>query len=368
MTPSNILAVNAGSSSVKFAVFDSFDPAKKILSGSVEPASAASGIIAKLSENSLGETISAVGHRIVNGGAKYSVSALLDEEVLASLHGQEPFDPDHLPEELKLIEEFRAQFRGVPQVACFDTDFYRDLPRVARIVPIPRRYEAKGVRRHGFHGLSYSYLMKELARTQGEEAGKGRVILAHLGSGASLTAVLGGKPVDTTMGFTPQSGVPMSSRSGDIDPGLAWYLARTEGMSVEQFNRMISTESGLLGVSETSADMHALLDAAPSDVRAEEAVALFCYEVKKRIGAFAAALGGLDTLIFAGGIGEKAPRVRSRVCKGLEFLGVELDANKNAANESSLATSASKVAVLAMYTDEESVIAEETRRILQLHA
>ena len=365
MAPSNVLAVNAGSSSVKFAVFDA--SAKKLLAGSVEPASAVSAIVSKLRENSLEATISAIGHRVVNGGPEYSAPALVDEKMLASLHAKESFDPDHMPAELKLIEDFRAQFKDVPHVACFDTDFYRELPRVARIMPIPRRYEAKGIRRNGFHGLSYSYLMKELARVQGQQAAQGRVVLAHLGSGASLTAMRDGKPVDTTMGFTPASGVPMSTRSGDIDPGLSWYLARTEGMNAEQFNAMVSRESGLLGVSETSADMYALLQAEGADVRASEAVELFCYEVKKRIGALSAALGGLDTLIFAGGIGEKAPKIRARICEGLGFLGIELDEGKNNANESPMSGVASKVLVLAMYTDEESIIAEEVRRLIQHH-
>jgi acetate kinase len=251
-------------------------------------------------------------------------------------------------------------------VACFDTAFHHDLPRVARLLPIPRRYEAQGVRRYGFHGLSYAFLMEELGRLAGTGAAQGRVILAHLGSGASLAAVREGKSVDTSMGFTPAAGVPMGTRSGDLDPGLVWYLARTEKMSAKQFNEMANTRSGLLGISETSSDMRDLLDRETQDVRAAEAVALFCYQVKKWIGAFAAALGGLDTLVFAGGIGENAPAVRARICDGLGFLGIELEEKLNAANEGVISAAGGGVAVRVIRTDEEQMIAKSVCGVLGL--
>ena len=225
-------------------------------------------------------------------------------EVVEELHRLSPFDPEHMPEEILLIEAFQRRFPALPQVACFDTAFHHDLPRVARLLPIPRRYEAQGVRRYGFHGLSYAFLMGELARLTCAETAPGRIILAHLGNGASLAAVRDGKSVDTSMSFTPTAGVPMSTRSGDLDPGLVGYLAPRKTSSAKQFNEMVHFQSGLLGVSETSSDMRDLLKCETQDVRAAEAVALFCYQVKKWIGAFAAALGGLDTLVFAGGIGE----------------------------------------------------------------
>src|SRR5260221_5192774 len=278
-----------------------------------------------------------------------------------------PFDPDHLPEEILLTEAFHRRFPDLPQVACFDTALPQDLPRVAQQLPIPRRYEAQGVRRYGFHGLSYEFLIGELARQAGAEAAQGRLILAHLGNGASLAAVRDGKPVDTSMGFTPTAGVPMSTRSGDLDPGLVWYLARTDKMSAKQFNAMVNFESGLLGVSETSSDMRDLLDREAHDVRAAEAVALFCYQVKKWIGSFAAALGGLDTLVFAGGIGENAPPVRARICAGLEFLGVTLDEPRNAANAALISTDAGRVAVRVMHTDEESMIAPLVCQVLGIN-
>ena len=285
---------------------------------------------------------------------------------IAELRDLKSFDPEHLPEEIQLTDAFHRRFPDLPQVACFDTAFHHELPRVAQLLPIPRRYEAQGVRRYGFHGLSYSFLMGELARVAGTEAAQGRVILAHLGNGASLAAVHHGKPVDTSMSFTPTAGVPMSTRSGDLDPGLVWYLARTEKMSAKQFNEMVNFQSGLLGVSETSSDMHDLLERETQDVRAAEAVALFCYQVKKWIGAFAAALGGLDTLVFAGGIGENAPTVRARICDGLGFLGIELEEKRNAANEGVISAAAGRVAVRVIHTDEEWMIAKTVCLVLGL--
>jgi len=303
---------------------------------------------------------------VVHGGPKYSEPALITKEMVEELRQLKPFDPEHLPEEIQLTEAFHRRFPDLPQVACFDTAFHHDLPRVAQLLPIPRRYEAQGVRRYGFHGLSYAFLMEELARLAGAEAAQGRVILAHLGNGASLAAVHHGKPVDTSMSFTPTAGVPMSTRSGDLDPGLFWYLERADGLDAKQFNEMVNFQSGLLGVSETSSDMRDLLAHEAGDVRASEAVALFCYQVKKWIGAFAAALGGLDTLVFAGGIGENAPTVRARICDGLEFLGIELVEKRNAANEGVISTAASQVAVRVMHTDEEQMIARSVCHLLGL--
>jgi acetate kinase len=312
------------------------------------------------------DALTAVGHRVVHGGPKYSKPRRITAEMVEELRRLSPFDPEHLPEEILLTEAFHRRFPDLPQVACFDTAFHHDLPRVARLLPIPRRYEAQGVRRYGFHGLSYAFLMEELARLAGTEASQGRVILAHLGNGASLAAVRDGKPIDTSMGFTPTAGVPMSTRSGDLDPGLLWYLARTEKMNAKQFNEMVNFQSGLLGVSETSSDMHDLLDRETQDVRAAEAIELFCYQVKKWIGAFAAALGGLDTLVFAGGIGENAPTVRARICDGLGFLGIELDENQNAANEGVISPAAGRVAVRVIHTDEERMIAKTVCSVLGL--
>ena len=312
------------------------------------------------------DALNAVGHRVVHGGPKYYKPQRITAEMVTDLKQLSPFDPDHMPEEILLTEAFHRRFPDLPQVACFDTAFHHDLPRVAQMLPIPRRYEAQGVRRYGFHGLSYEFLMEELGRLAGPDVAQGRVILAHLGNGASLAAVRTGKSIDTSMSFTPTAGVPMSTRTGDLDPGLVWYLARTEKMSSKEFNDMVNFQSGLLGISETSSDMRDLLKHEKQDVRSAEAVALFCYQVKKWIGAFAAALGGLDTLVFAGGIGENAPPVRARICEGLGFLGIELEEKRNAANECVISTAASRVVVRVIRTDEELMIAKTVCQVLGL--
>ncbi|MFY9984012.1 MAG: acetate/propionate family kinase [Chthoniobacterales bacterium] len=389
-----MLTINGGSSSIKFAMFETGESLRRILEGEIERiglpdatlrvkgqnqadnfsrlvsapdhTAAVGALMDWIEERGGSDGLTAVGHRVVHGGPKYSEPQRINAEMVEELHRLSPFDPEHLPEEILLTEAFHRRFPDLPQVACFDTGFHHDLPRVAQLLPIPRRYEAQGVRRYGFHGLSYAFLIGELARLAGTEAAQGRVILAHLGNGASLAAVRDGKSVDTSMSFTPTAGVPMSTRSGDLDPGLIWYLARTEKMSAKQFNEMVNFQSGLLGVSETSADMRDLLDCETRDVRAAEAIALFCYQVKKWIGAFAAALGGLDTLVFAGGIGENAPTVRTRICDGLGFLGIELDQKRNVANAGVISSETSRIPVRVIRTNEEWVIASMVCRVLGL--
>jgi acetate kinase len=393
-TKASVLTINGGSSSIKFALFDADDTLQRILAGGIERIglpqatfvvkgvnqadnftrsvtaanhTAAVGMLMDWIEARIRRgQLTAVGHRVVHGGPKYSEPQLITTEMVGELRQLKPFDPEHLPEEILLTEAFHRRFPDLVQVACFDTAFHHDLPRVAQLLPIPRRYEAQGVRRYGFHGLSYAFLMEELARVAGPQAARGRVILAHLGNGASLAAVHNGKSVDTSMGLTPTGGVPMSTRSGDLDPGLVWYLGRTDKITAKEFNEMVNFQSGLLGVSETSSDMHDLLERETEDVRAAEAVALFCYQAKKWIGAFAAALGGLETLVFAGGIGENAPLVRARICEGLGFLGIELEEERNAANEGVISGPASRVAVRVMHTDEEWMIAKTVCRVLGL--
>jgi len=390
----SVLTINGGSSSIKFALFEISDSLLRILEGEIERIGlpdatlrvkglnqadnfsrlvtapdhtvAVGALMDWIEERSGHDALTAVGHRVVHGGSKYSKPQRVTAEMVEELHSLSPFDPAHLPEEILLIEAFYRRFPDLPQIACFDTDFHHDLPRVARLLPIPRRYEVQGVRRYGFHGLSYAFLMEELARVAGTEAAKGRVILAHLGNGASLAAVHDGKSIDTSMSFTPAAGVPMSTRSGDLDPGLVLYLASTEKMSAKQFNEMINSQSGLLGMSETSSDMRDLLERETQDMRAAEAVALFCYQVKKWIGSFAAALGGLDTLVFAGGIGENAPLVRTRICEGLGFLGIELNESRNAQAAGVISTDTSRVSVRVIHTDEELMIAKTVYRVLGL--
>jgi acetate kinase len=299
----------------------------------------------------------AIGHRVVHGGREYREPQRVTSMVIQELKRLSPYDPEHLPAEIALIEACARRYPCLPQVACFDTAFHRDMPNVARLLPIPRRYEKLGLQRYGFHGLSYAFLMRELSRMGKPGEANGRIILAHLGNGASMTAVKDGKSVETTMGFTPASGMPMSRRSGDLDPGLVSYLARTEGMSADRFHRMVNTESGLLGVSEISADMRDLLKEEQSDPRAADAVALFCYQAKKWIGALAATLGGVDTLVFSAGIGENSPVVRARICEGLEFLGITIDRVRNEKNEAVISTEGGRATVRVIHTDEEREIA-----------
>jgi acetate kinase len=326
---------------------------------------AASALIDWLEEARLLSTVKAIGHRVVHGGPRYSAPERVDNALVEALRGISAYSPEHLPGEIDLIERFRRRLPNVPQVACFDTAFHRDMPRVAQLLPIPRRFNEKGIRRFGFHGLSFTFLMQELERVAGGGAARGRVVLAHLGNGSSLAAIRQGRSVDTTMGFTPAAGIPMSTRSGDLDPGLAWYLAQSESMSAEQFHRMVNHESGLLGISETSSDMRDLLARETADVRAAEAVGLYCYHIKKAIGGFAAALGGLETLVFSGGIGENVPVIRQRICEGLGFLGVALDGNRNAGNEGVISADTTAVTVRMIRTDEEAMIARATQSLLQ---
>jgi acetate kinase len=387
-----ILTINGGSSSIKFALFEDRDPLQRILHGEIDRiglpqatlrvdgllpaghvlrqvtapdhAAAVGALMDYIEERGTHGALTAVGHRVVHGGPKYSAPQRISEEMIEDLRGLSSFDPEHMPEELLLIEAFSHRFPDVPQVACFDTAFHHDLPRIARLLPIPRRYEAQGLRRYGFHGLSYSFLMDELARVAGATAARGRVILAHLGSGASLAAVHHGKSVDTSMGLTPAAGVPMSTRSGDLDPGLIAHLARTEHMTPEQFNEMVNFQSGLLGISETSSDMRELIDHETQDARAAEAVSVFCYQVKKWVGAFAAAMGGVDTLVFSGGIGENAPIVRARTCEGLGFLGIALDPQRNAQSAPLISPDTGAVPVRVMHTNEALMIAKSVMAIL----
>jgi len=397
-TEARVLTINGGSSSIKFALFETNanDTPRRILGGELERigtaqanlavkgpnakdnfsgrvqaadhAAAVGALMDWIEDHSGREALAGVGHRVVHGGPKYSQPQKVTAEMVEALRQLSPFDPEHLPLEIELLEAFGKRHPGLPQVACFDTAFHHSMPRVATILPIPRRYEAAGVRRYGFHGLSYEFLMADLARLGDPAATKGRVILAHLGAGASLAAVRDGKSIDTSMSFTPTAGLVMGTRSGDLDPGLVSYLARTEQMSAAKFEKMVTQESGLLGVSETSSDMRDLINLETKNVRAAEAVALFCYQAKKWIGSFAAALGGLDTLVFAGGIGENAPTVRALICEGLDFLGIEMDADRNAGSNGVISSANSRVMVRVIHTEEEIVIVRAVIETLKLNA
>ncbi|QJW93414.1 acetate/propionate family kinase [Frigoriglobus tundricola] len=359
-----VLAVNGGSSSVKFAVFGAGDPPQERARGKIERAGAARAVLDALEGQGALSGLAGIGHRLVHGGPEHTAPALVTPDLLRDLDRLKALDPTHLPAELELIAAFAARCPGVPQVACFDTAFHRDLPTVARTLPIPRRYQAQGVRRYGFHGISYEYLLEELARIAGAEAAHGRVVFAHLGSGASLAAVHNGRCIDTTMGFTPTGGLVMGTRTGDLDPGVLIYFLRSEKPSADQLDALVNRESGLRGISETSADVRDLLAHEASDPRAAEAVAVFCYQARKWIGAMAAALNGLDTLVFSGGIGENAPLVRARICEGLSFFGVRLAEERNSTSAPIISEAAAPVTVRVIPTNEESMMARSVFRLL----
>jgi acetate kinase len=393
MKPANtrILTINGGSSSIKFALYEVTEPLKRGLYGKIDRIglsgtnltfqdaggkpqasrqlaapdykSAVNFLIDWLETQPNFTSIKAVGHRVVHG-MQHTAPELVTQALLDELHRISSIDPEHLPGEIELIEVLRQRHPKLQQLACFDTAFHQTMPRVAKLLPIPRRFDAKGIQRYGFHGLSYAYLMEELARLGDPAAITGRVILAHLGNGASMAAVRDGKSMDTSMSFTPTAGLVMSTRTGDLDPGVAPYLARTEQMTTQEFYEMVNHKSGLLGVSETSSDMRDLSEREAGDARAAEAVALFCYQAKKWIGSFAAALGGLDTFVFAGGIGENAPLVRARICEGLGFLGIELSETRNRKNAAVISSEASRVTVRVIRTDEELMIARSVSRLV----
>lgn len=390
---SQVLALNCGSSSIKFALYRAEEPLRPRFGGKVDRigvegtrlsvrdpvdqqpetrtlgdvghGSAADLLIDWLDQRVGLDSIAATGHRVAHGGTRFSEPQRVTDELVEELRRICVFAPEHLPAEIAMIERLRARAPRQTQVVCFDTAFHRDLPRVARLLPLPRRLLSKGIERYGFHGLSYAFLIGELARVAGVEAARQRVILAHLGNGASLAAVRDGRSVDTSMGFTPAAGLPMSNRSGDLDPGLVFFLAQTEAMTAEAFHDMVNHRSGLLGISEVSSDVRDLLACEAHDVRAAEALALFCYQVRKWIGAFAAALGGLDTLVFAGGIGENAPAIRARICEDLTFLGIAIDSTRNQASEPVISSAAGRTVVRVMRTDEELMIARATIHLLR---
>lgn len=376
----HVLTINGGSSSLRYALFEVSQhgrPArrrpKKLLEGKLERLSSGSkdavnAMLKKLAEQPGYAPPDAIGHRIVHG-MQHAQPERITPGLLTELRKIVPYDPEHLPREIEFIRATRARFKKIPQVACFDTAFHRSMPRVATLLPIPRHYQARGVQRYGFHGLSFTFLLQELRRLGDKSASKGRVILAHLGSGASLAAVRNGHCVDTSMGFTPTAGLVMGTRTGDLDPGLMSYLSLSEHMSAKALQKMVNHESGLLGVSATSADVRDLLKRESRDVRAREALDLFCYQAKKWIGSFAAVLGGLDTLVFAGGVGENSPAIRQRICEGLEFLGLKLGptANQSAGKTPAgavISSARSDVCVRVIRTDEELVIADETAQLL----
>lgn len=380
-----LLCLNAGSSSLKFSLYRAGD--ERLAEGAVEGIgigqgearawlglaggptrtvpgrwadhdAAARSVFTLLREHALPEP-AGVGHRLVHGGERHLAPERVSPALLESLRALVPLAPLHLPSGLAGVEAVAARFPALPQVVCFDTAFHRDLPDVARRLALPATEPAGAVHRFGFHGLSYEYVVERLGA-----AARGRVVIAHLGNGASMAAVRGGRSVDTSMGLTPAGGFMMGTRSGDLDPGVLVYLMRAKRYDADRLDRLVNKEAGLLGVSGRSADMKTLLERRERDAAAALAVAMFCYQARKQVGAFAAALGGLDTLVFTGGIGERAAPVRAEICQGLEHLGVRLDAARNAAHADPLSAPDARCAVRVIPTNEDLMIARHSRAVL----
>jgi acetate kinase len=387
-----ILTINSGSSSIKFSLYQMGQSESLILSGIIERIglkptilkikdaqgetnlednlylrdhdAAFKALFERLRKNSAVKKIDAVGHRIVHGGIEYSRPQGITPELMEKLNQLVPLAPDHLPNEITGIMAINKTYPGLTQVACFDTAFHRQLPLRAKMYPLPRRLFQEGIMRYGFHGLSYEYIMQELMTVAGEKVARGRIIMAHLGSGASMAAVKDGKSMDTTMGFTPTGGLMMGTRSGDLDPGILIYLLDEKGLSPNSLNEMLNTYSGLLGVSGRGSDMKFLLDNETKSSDIAEAIYLFCYQAKKFLGALCTALGGLDTLIFTGGIGENSPAIRKRICEDMTFLNIYLDPIKNESNKPIISSDGVPTTIRVMKTNEELMIARHTNNVV----
>ncbi|THF62975.1 acetate/propionate family kinase [Pseudothauera nasutitermitis] len=391
-----ILVLNAGSSSLKFALFPT-EPQlaeKPALSGQVEGIGANPELTARdangerhhepvttsggqseqhrdalthlfrwLAAHNPDLEIVAAGHRIVHGGIRFSAPTRLDGVTMRRLERLIPLAPLHQPHNLRAVHAVSALLPEIPQVGCFDTAFHRTQPAVAQTFAIPRELTAAGVKRYGFHGLSYDYVARKLPEVIGERA-SGAVVIAHLGNGASMTALRDGKSVASTMGFTAVEGLMMGTRTGSLDPGVLLYLMEQKGMDLKALTRLLYKESGLLGVSGISQDMRTLLNSEAPE--AKEAVDLFCYRIARELGSLAAAAGGLDALVFTGGIGEHAAPVREKAAALSAWLGVEIDPQANAAHASRIESAGSRVAVAVIPTNEEGMIARYTAEVLEL--
>ncbi len=382
----HILCINSGSSSIKFALYATGDGGETALgSGAVERIGQSAGriwlrregqgradrtdrfpdqrgalqaILEALQEAGC-VTPDGVGHRVVSGGPRYLEHCRIDADFLQHIREYLRFAPLHLPAEIAAVEALQTAWPDIPQVACFDTAFHRTIPEVASRLPLPRNLWHEGVRKYGFHGLSYEYIVSRLAG-----AAQGRTIIAHLGNGASLAAVQDGHCMDTSMGLTPTGGLVMGTRCGDLDPGVILYLLEEKGYDGPQLERLLNHLSGLLGISAISGDMQTLLRLRASEPHAQQALDIFAYSARKQIGAMVAALGGIDRLVFTGGIGEHAAPMRWAICRGLEYLGLQLDPLRNDAQNTVISTADSVVQVQVIPTNEDLIIARHTQRLL----
>ncbi len=384
-----IITINAGSSSLKVSLFNT-DSEEAYASASIEGIGVGQAILVPEINGSKethdiiaadhhaaaavikewlrgiieeGDTINAAAYRVVHGGDRYKDATIIDDDVVSYLEEITPLAPNHMPAAVACIRAFRDAYPAIVHVACFDTAFFHSIPDVARTLALPKRLRDQGLRRYGFHGISYEYLFDHFVHNEGESAkAHSRVIIAHLGSGASIAAIKDGKPIDMTMGLTPASGIVMSTRSGDVDPGIFDFLMQEEGASPDTVRNTLYKESGLLGVSETTADMRQLLEDRKTDPRAKLAIDLFCYTIRKQIGAYSAALDGVDSIIFSAGIGERSAPIREQVLEGLEYLGVEVDSEKNQQNARTISKDSSSVGVYVIPTREDAVLVAKAQQ------
>ncbi|WP_210184816.1 acetate/propionate family kinase [Allgaiera indica] len=383
-----ILVLNAGSSSLKFALFEARQGGARMASGAVtgistdtarfnltvtgnskgvqrdgafpDHCTALDAVMSEVISNRLAALPVAVGHRVAHGGPDCDCPEEVTADLLARLRGLVPLAPLHLPANIAGIEAIAALRPDLPQIACFDTAFHNGLPRVAQMTGLPREIETPELRRYGYHGLSYEYIVGALTQ-DGVNVDKERLIVAHLGNGASLAAIRSGRSIETTMGFSPISGVPMGTRSGDIDPGLILHLLREAELSPADLGNLLRTRSGLLGLSGESRDMRVLIE--HHDAAAAEAIRYFCYHVRRHLVALTAPLEGLDRLVFTGGIGANAAPVRELICAGLGYLGVRIDHEANLAGSKAISAAGSRAIVEVRQTDEEQVIADHVARL-----
>ena len=361
-----VLALNSGSSSFKFGLYRmEASQAGELLSDTIPAPTAQEAVAAvvKLLAKSKLPPPAAIGHRIVHGGPALRQHCLMDGSVVQRLEAAVAFAPLHMPQALSFIRFAQAQFHGLPQVACFDTSFHADLPDVARVLSIPRALQMEGIQRYGFHGLSIESVLYSLGPDVPE-----RVVVAHLGNGASVTAVKCGKSIDTSMGLTPTGGVVMGTRTGDLDPGVLLYLLREKKFDAAMLAKLIDHQSGLLGVSGISSDMRLLHEAALSNADARLAIQMFCYSVGKQIAAMIAALDGIDLLVFTGGIGENDAQVRSAICSRLSWIGVNLDEGRNQSVGNPVNSTASRCVVRVIASQEDEQIARHTCALAELRS
>ena len=393
ITKNYFIVINAGSSSIKFALYKIENLLIEVIVGSVKDINTNACLFSYTNFISKEEvnhhlklnqykdvatylydwlrslpyysSVIAIGHRIVHG-LQYTSAKIITPFLLNKLKKHIAFSPLHLPTQIMLIQLFAKQKTLIIQIACFDTAFHSSMPLVAKLLPIPKKYFSMGIQRYGYHGISYQYLLLQLVKLEGKKVAKGKIIMAHLGNGASITAVHNGKSVDTSMGFSPTSGLMMGTRTGDIDPSILTYLLQNKICTIEELSEIINNQSGLLGVAETTSNMQQIIKIKNKDSKAADAFNLFCYQTKKYIGAYAAVLNGLDTLIFTGGIGEQAAEVRSTICEGLNYIGVEIDVQKNKKNEAIISTKNSFVKIHIIPTNEQYMLASNMCALLKL--